>query len=86
MTQPTLTFEEFQAELAAALSVPAERLTAGVDFLYDLAFDSLRLLELGMVFERLGVDMPTELAWEIHTVGDAYAYYARSSAHADADG
>jgi acyl carrier protein len=83
--QPQLTFEEFRAELAGAFTVPAGQLGSDTDFLHDLAFDSLRMLELGMLFERLGVAMPTELAWEIRTVGNAYDYYIRAvSASADA--
>lgn len=79
MTQPILTFAEFQAKLAATLDVPVEQLGSDTDFLFDLAFDSLRMLELGLMFENLDVPMPAELAWEIQTVGAAYAYYTRTS-------
>jgi hypothetical protein len=37
------------------------------------------MLQLGMVFEDLQVDMPAELAWGIQTVGDAYGYYAAAA-------
>ena len=76
MTQPVMTFDEFCDHLAAALEVPREWLDADTSFLESLAFDSLRMLSLGMLFEELGVDMPAELAWDIRTVRDAYAYYA----------
>ncbi len=50
-------------------------LTPATSFLDDLAFDSLRLLELVLFFEELGVDVPEAMAWDIVTVGDAYEYY-----------
>lgn len=86
MSRPCLAFDDFRAELAEAFSVPAGELAADTDFLHDLAFDSLRMLELGMLFERLGVDMPPELAWEIRTVGNAYDYYVAESAVAAGQG
>jgi acyl carrier protein len=73
-----LAFGDFRAELAEAFSVPEAELAAETDFLHDLAFDSLRMLQLGMLFERLGVDMPPELAFEIRTVGNAYDYYVQA--------
>jgi acyl carrier protein len=87
VTQPILTFAEFQAKLAAALEVPVEQLSSETDFLSDLAFDSMRMLELGLMFENLDVPMPAELAWEVQTVGVAYDYYTRtSSGDVDVDG
>lgn len=77
MTEPILAYDDFRAEMAVAFTVPASRLTPETDFLHDLGFDSLRMLELGMFFERLGVEMPLELAWDIRTVGNAYDYYVR---------
>jgi acyl carrier protein len=79
MAEQLLTFEEFRERLARALDVPAESLRGETNFLEDLAFDSLRMLELGMVFEDLQVDMPAEMAWGIQTVGDAYGYYAATA-------
>jgi acyl carrier protein len=36
----------------------------------------LKLVELILQFElQLGVSIPTDAAWEIQTVGDAYKYY-----------
>lgn len=76
MPDRVMTFEEFRDHLAATLEVPREWLDGDVSFLEDLAFDSLRMLGLGMVFEDLGIEMPSELAWDIRTVREAYAYYA----------
>jgi acyl carrier protein len=77
MTQPILAFDDFRSELAVAFEMPADILAPDTDFLHNLGFDSLRMLELGMFFERFGVDMPLELAWDIRTVGNAYDYYVR---------
>lgn len=79
MAEELLTFDEFRERLARAFDVPAESLRGETNFLEDLAFDSLRMLQLGMVFEDLQVDMPPEMAWGIQTVGDAYGYYAAAA-------
>jgi len=76
MTELPLTFDEFREQLARMFETPPEALQWGTNFLEDLAFDSLRMLQLGMVYEDLGLEMPAELAWSIPTVGDAYTYYA----------
>jgi len=80
MSRQALTFDEFRERLAAALEVPRSALDGDVSFLEDLAFDSLRMLTLAMLFEDLDVEMPAELAWDIRTVADAYAYYAEQVA------
>lgn len=81
MPRQPLTFDQFREKLASALEMPREAFRADTSFIEDLAFDSLRLLMLGALFEDLDVEMPVELAWDIRTVGDAYAYY---SEHAQA--
>jgi acyl carrier protein len=82
MSPQALTFDDFCGRLAAALEIPRSALDADVSFLESLAFDSLRMLTLAMLFEDLDVDMPAELAWDIRTVGDAYAYYTEQVAAA----
>lgn len=73
-----LSFPEFQRFLADALSVDADLLTPEASFLGDLAFESLKLVEMVLrMSEDLGVDVPTEAAWEIPTVGKAYEYYVK---------
>jgi acyl carrier protein len=72
-----LTYIEFQSFLSNALSIPTEELTPEASLLNDLAVDSLKLVELMLRFEnQLGVSIPSQDAWEINTVGDAYNYYA----------
>ncbi len=79
MPERLLTFDEFREGLSRAFNVPAESLRDDTNFLEDLAFDSLRMLQLGMVFEGLDVAMPEEMAWGIQTVGEAYAYYVAAA-------
>ena len=72
-----LSFIEFQPFLSNALSISEEELVPEASLLNDLAVDSLKLVELMLRFEnQLGVSIPSQDAWEINTVGDAYTYYA----------
>ena len=71
----TMDFGDFQRFLAETLEVDAEHLTPEASFLNDLAIDSLRMVELVLRLEaRLGMTIPVDEAWNIQTVGDAYAY------------
>lgn len=75
-----LSFDEFRQFLSDNLGVAAVALDRDASFLGDLAVDSLKLVELILQFElQLGIDIPTDAAWEIQTVGDAYDYYVRQS-------
>ena len=76
MPRQPLTFDQFCQKLADALEMPREAFHPDTSFIEDLAFDSLRLLMLGALFEDLDVEMPVELAWDIRTLRDAYNYYA----------
>ncbi|HHX44333.1 MAG TPA: acyl carrier protein [Chloroflexi bacterium] len=76
-------FEDFRRFLAETLNVAEESLHPEASFLTDLAIDSLRMVELVLRLEaRLGMTIPVEEAWNIQTVGDAYAYYAERFGHA----
>jgi acyl carrier protein len=71
-----LSFDEFRAFLSDTLGVAAVAMDRDAHFLGDLAVDSLKLVEMVLQFElQLGVAVPTDVAWEIQTVGDAYDYY-----------
>jgi acyl carrier protein len=75
-TANTLSFDEFKAFLSDTLGLAAVALERDASFLGDLAVDSLKLVELILQFElQLGISVPTDAAWEIQTVGDAYDYY-----------
>jgi len=71
-----LSFDEFRQFLSDSLGIADVILTPDAHFLNDLAIESLKLVELILQFElQLGVSIPTDAAWEIQTVGDAYKYY-----------
>ena len=74
--QKVMSFDEFRLFIADALGVAESALTPEAHFLNDLAVESLKLVELILQFEvQLGVRVPTDAAWEIQTVGNAYDYY-----------
>ncbi len=76
MTRPEpLSFEAFQAMLADLLNVDVAQVTPEAYFITDLGLDSIRMLEILLCLEEMGVELPLELAWRIQTVGDAYRYY-----------
>lgn len=74
-SQEPMSFNEFQEFLAGVLLVEPEQLSPEASLINDLYVDSLRWVEMGLRIERLGVEIPTEAFWDIHTVGDAYELY-----------
>lgn len=76
MPQPEpLSFEAFQGILSELLDVDAARLTPAAYFITDLGLDSLRLTEILLQLEEMGLEISPDLAWQMQTVGDAYRYY-----------
>jgi acyl carrier protein len=73
-----LSFDQFKEILAQELLVSEEKLIPEASFITDLAVDSIRLVEMILRFEELGVKIPAELAWQIQTVGDAYKYFVEN--------
>lgn len=71
----TLSFEAFQAMLAGLLQLDAALFQPEAYFITDLGVDSLRLAEILLYLEELGLEISPDLAWQIQTVGDAYEYY-----------
>lgn len=74
-----LSFDEFKKILAEELLVSEDMLSPEASFITDLAVDSIRLVEMLLRLEELGVPIPPEVAWEIQTVGDAYKYFASNA-------
>ena len=70
-----LTFDEFRRIVAEQLKVDDERVVREASFINDLFADSIRMVELMLRMEELGISIPTEAVWQIQTVGDAYDYY-----------
>ena len=71
----SVTYGEFTVMLAEVLLVQQEKLTPETSFSNDLFIDSLKMVEMALRIEQLGVSIPTEAYWEIQTVGDAYDAY-----------
>jgi len=76
------TFDEFKHFIAGILLVPEEKLTPETSFTDDLYVDSLKLVEMALQIEKLGVTIPTESYWEIQTVGEAFEAFKN---HRDTD-
>lgn len=70
-----LTFEEFRRIVAEQLKVDEERVVREASFINDLYADSIRMVELMLRLEDLGITIPPEAVWQLQTVGDAYDYY-----------
>jgi acyl carrier protein len=70
-----LTPEAFQAMLADLLKVDVAQVTPDAYFVTDLGVDSMRMLQVLLHLEEMGIELSLELAWRIQTVGDAYHYY-----------
>ena len=71
----SIPYGEFTAMVAEVLLVQPEKLTPETSFANDLFIDSLKMVEMALRIEQLGVSIPTEAYWEIQTVGDAYDAY-----------
>jgi len=71
-----LSFDEFKLFLSDIIGVAPNIINSDTHFMGDLAVDSLKLVEMILQFElKLGIEVPTDAAWEIQTAEDAYNYY-----------
>lgn len=70
-----LSFGAFQAMLAELLDMDAAQLVPEAYFITDLGVDSMRMLQVLLRLEEMGIELPLESAWRIQTVDDAYRYY-----------
>jgi acyl carrier protein len=73
--QHPISFSEFQNFLAEILDVDATQLRPDAYFITDLGVDSVYMVEIMLSFEHIGLDVAPELAWQLHTVDDAYIFY-----------
>lgn len=79
MTTPTarpLNREEFRRLVAKELQLDEKQVTPQSSFVEDLMVDSVRMVDLMLRLEEMGISLPPEAAWEIRTVEDAYRCYA----------
>ena len=67
-----LTFEEFRVIIARELEVDEERIVPDASFFSNLCVDSIRMVDMMLRLEEMGISIPLEVAWQIETVEDAY--------------
>ena len=70
-----LNFEQFQSLMADVLHVEAAQVKPEAYFITDLGVDSVRLVEVMLRLEALGLELSPDLVWRIQTVGEAYQVY-----------
>lgn len=69
------TFDDVKAIVVEQLSVSADEVKMESKFVDDLNADSLDVVELIMALEeKLGIEIPDEVAEKMATVGDVVAY------------
>jgi acyl carrier protein len=79
MPEPdSIPFATFQKHLARITHLDPSQLAMETNLVVDLGLDSLKLLEVVLEFENLGVPVSLADAWGIQTVGDAYEYCQRA--------
>jgi acyl carrier protein len=67
-----LPFEKFRRILASELRLDEEKIVPEACFFCDLRVDSTSVVDTMLRLGDQGIDIPLELAWQIHTVDDAY--------------
>jgi acyl carrier protein len=74
--QERISFEEFRRIIARELQIDESQVVGDASFVEDLMADSIKLVEMMLRMEEIGIDIPLESAWEVQTVGDAYRVYS----------
>ena len=70
-----LSFEQFQDLVAEVLHLQPTQIQPEARFVIDLGVDSIRMAEILLRLEMLGLPLSADLIWRIETVNDAYRYY-----------
>lgn len=74
-----LSLEDFRRLIARELQLDLAAVKPEASFVEDLLVDSIRMVDLLMRMEELGIAFPLEMAWEIRTVEDAYRCYVEAA-------
>lgn len=74
-----LSFAAFQRLLADLLELDVEQIRPEAYFITDLGVDSIRMVEVLLALEEMEIEISPDLAWQIHTVEDAYNYYLQKT-------
>ena len=78
-----LSWEAFRQRVAEVLQIDLARVEPDAYFITDLGVDSIRLVEVLLTLEQMGVEVSLDGAWRIDTVGSAYRYYREQVAGTD---
>lgn len=70
-----LSFDEFKDVLSDVLKVNPDKVAPEAYFITDLGVDSIRMVELLLRIQELGINVSPDAGWRIQTVKDAYDYY-----------
>ncbi len=80
MTREIVSYEEFVHLISELLGVAEPALKRETNFLSDLAVESLKMMEMLLQMQDvLKIEVPSDAAWNIQTVGDAYAFYVQQA-------
>jgi acyl carrier protein len=82
----TLTLAQFQDIVAQELMVPREKVVPEASFIEDLLVDSIRMVEMMLKLDEMGMSIPLEAAWSIETVADAYREVVKAAEDAAGSG
>lgn len=85
----SLSFDEFRQLIASELQMDPALVTPEASLVEDLLVDSIRMVDLMLRLEEMGITFPAEAIWDVHTVEDAYHAYVQgmrgeAQAHAQA--
>ncbi|MDI7275122.1 MAG: acyl carrier protein [Anaerolineae bacterium] len=75
-----MSFGEFRTLVAKELQLEPAQVEPQSSFVEDLMVDSIRMVDLMLRLEELGIVFPPEAAWDIRTVQDAYECYLKHNA------
>jgi acyl carrier protein len=78
-----LSFDEFCQLIADELQLDLEMVKPEASFVEDLMVDSIRMVDLLLRLEEMGISFPVEAIWDVHTVEDAYCAYTRAAQAGD---
>ena len=78
--QGPIPFDDFRRMIADGLHVDESKVVREASFVEDLRADSIQLVEMMLRMDEMGIEIPMDAAWTVHTVEDAYNLYMENAA------
>ncbi len=75
----SLSLDEFCQLIAKELQLDPARVTPEASFVEDLLVDSIRMVDLMLRLEEMGITFSPEAIWDVRTVEDAHRAYVQSA-------